>query len=184
MMIPARPVTVGGACASAVATDDAAVVSVEVTPPTLHAPTSNAQTNNAFAFGLGLCYKPGMGQTSEPELVDRWRRLLSQHATVSCALERALEEGHGIGVSEFETLDWLVGARGGRRRMSELAADMYLSQSALSRTVARLEDAGLVARAMCSDDRRAVFVGLTDAGRTLHRRARRTRYAVLSEHLN
>jgi DNA-binding MarR family transcriptional regulator len=125
-----------------------------------------------------------MGPMPEQELVSRWRHLLSQHAAVSCALERALEEQHGIGVSEFETLDWLVGAHGARRRMSELAADMYLSQSALSRTVARLEDAGLVARSMCSDDRRAISVCLTDAGRTLHRRARRTRYSVLSEHLN
>jgi DNA-binding MarR family transcriptional regulator len=132
----------------------------------------------------GCVTKRGMGQMPEQELVRRWRALLSQHATVSCALERALEERHGIGVSEFETLDWLAGTRDRRCRMSELAADMYLSQSALSRTVARLEDAGLVARAMCSDDRRAIFVGITDAGCSLHRRARRTRYAVLSEHLN
>jgi DNA-binding MarR family transcriptional regulator len=122
-------------------------------------------------------------QTSEVTLVQRWHELLRQHATVSCALERALEQQHDIGISEFEALDHLVGAECAKRRMSELAGDMHLSQSALSRTVARLEDAGLVTRAMCSDDRRGIFVTLTDRGRTLHRKARRTRHAVLSEHL-
>jgi DNA-binding MarR family transcriptional regulator len=125
-----------------------------------------------------------MVQTAEAELVQRWRTLLRQHAAVSCALERALEEQHGIGVSEFEALDRLAAADRAKRRMSDLAADMYLSQSALSRTVARLENAGLVNRAMCSDDRRGIFVSLTDRGRALHRRARRTRHAILSEHLD
>jgi DNA-binding MarR family transcriptional regulator len=67
--------------------------------------------------------------------------------------------------------------------MHDLAGDMYLSQSALSRTVARLERAGLVARSMCADDRRAIFVTLTDAGRERHASARRTQRAVLAEHL-
>jgi DNA-binding MarR family transcriptional regulator len=121
---------------------------------------------------------------TEADLVQRWRTLLRQHAAVSCALERALEEQHGIGVSEFEALDQLVGAHRAKRRMSDLAGDMYLSQSALSRTVARLEDAGLVTRVMCSDDRRGIFVSLTDRGRALHRKARRTRHTVLSNHLD
>jgi DNA-binding MarR family transcriptional regulator len=60
---------------------------------------------------------------------------------------------------------------------------MYLSQSALSRTVARLERGGLVVRGMCADDRRAIFITLTDAGRECHARARRTQRAVLAEHL-
>jgi DNA-binding MarR family transcriptional regulator len=126
---------------------------------------------------------PVMGRTAEADVVQRWRDLLRQHAAVSCALERALEQ-HGLGVSEFEALDQLVAADRAKRRMSELAADMYLSQSALSRTVARLEDAGLVTRVMCSDDRRGIFVSLTDKGRATHRKARVTRHAVLSEQLD
>jgi DNA-binding MarR family transcriptional regulator len=125
-----------------------------------------------------------MGQTSEATLVQRWRELLRQHAVVSGALERALEHQHGIGISEFEALDRLVGADRSKRRMSELAGEMHLSQSALSRTVARLEDAGLVTRVMCSDDRRGIFVSVTDQGRSLHRKARRTQHDVLGEHLS
>jgi DNA-binding MarR family transcriptional regulator len=94
----------------------------------------------------------------------------------------ALQDTHGIGMSEFEALDRLVDATCEKRRMHELAGDMYLSQSALSRTVARLERDGLVVRSMCSDDRRAIAVELTAAGRERHAEARKTQRAVLAEH--
>ncbi|HEX5087369.1 MAG TPA: MarR family transcriptional regulator [Nocardioides sp.] len=115
------------------------------------------------------------------ELVHEWRTLLARHATVSCALEKALEVEHGIGLSEFETLDRLVDANCSNYRMSDLACDMHLSQSALSRAVARLERDGLVRRDMCPDDRRAMFVCLTAEGKRVHRRALPTHRSVLSE---
>jgi DNA-binding MarR family transcriptional regulator len=119
----------------------------------------------------------------EDVIVGRWRDLLACYSTVSCALDRALQDAHGIGMSEFEALDRLVDATCEQRRMHDLAGDMYLSQSALSRTVARLERAGFVTRGMCADDRRAIFVALTEAGRERHEQARRTQRAVLAEHL-
>jgi len=86
-------------------------------------------------------------------------------------------------MSEFETLDRLVAADCEKRRMQDLAADMYLSQSALSRTVARLEKGGLVGRALCEADRRGIFVTLTESGVRRHAEARETHRAVLAEHL-
>lgn len=114
-------------------------------------------------------------------LVDEWRVLLDRHATVSCALEKALQGQHRIGLSEFETLDRLIDANCGDYRMSDLANDIYLSQSALSRAVARLERDGLVERTMCREDRRAVFVCLTDKGRAVYERALPTHRSVLAE---
>ncbi|MFG1790926.1 MarR family winged helix-turn-helix transcriptional regulator [Nocardia sp. NPDC049149] len=113
-------------------------------------------------------------------LLGEWRELLDRHATVSCALEKALQGQHQIGLSEFETLDRLIEANCGNYRMSDLANDIYLSQSALSRAVARLERDGLVSRTMCADDRRAVFVCLTDKGREVHEEAVWTHRAVLT----
>jgi DNA-binding MarR family transcriptional regulator len=124
-----------------------------------------------------------MSDAGEDVIVRRWRDLLACYSTVSCALDRALQDAHGIGMSEFEALDRLVDATCEERRMHDLAGDMYLSQSALSRTVARLERAGLVSRSMCADDRRAISVTLTETGRELHARARRTQRAVLTRHL-
>jgi DNA-binding MarR family transcriptional regulator len=120
---------------------------------------------------------------AESPLVNRWRTLLSSYNEVAVHLERALQETHGLTMSDFETLDRLTSQECDKRRMQELAAAMYLSQSALSRTVARLEKSGLVERSHCEDDRRGVFVELTEAGLQRHAEARKTHLAVLAEHL-
>ena len=116
--------------------------------------------------------------------VGEWREMLDRHAKVSCALEKALQDEHGIGLSEFEILDRLVDANCGKYRMSDLAQDIYLSQSALSRAVARLEQNGLVKRDMCTDDRRAIFVCLTGEGGKRHQAALPTHREVLSSTWN
>jgi DNA-binding MarR family transcriptional regulator len=121
--------------------------------------------------------------TAERTLVHRWRALLTSYNEVAYHLERALQEGHGLSMGEFETLDRLVTVPCEKRRMQDLAAGMYLSQSALSRTVARLERNGLVRRELCQDDRRGIFVAMTDQGLRLHAEARDTHRAVLAEHL-
>ncbi|KZM68295.1 MarR family winged helix-turn-helix transcriptional regulator [Nocardia terpenica] len=123
-------------------------------------------------------------QAAPTGLVREWRDLLSKHAAVSCALEKELQSRHHIGLSEFETLDRLVDAACETYRMSELAGDIYLSQSALSRAVARLEREGLVSRSMCTDDRRAIYVCLTDKGRALHASAAPTHREVLGSTLH
>jgi DNA-binding MarR family transcriptional regulator len=121
---------------------------------------------------------------AETALVDRWRTLASCYNDLACHLDRALQERHGLTMSEFETLDRLVGAECDKRRMQDLEAVMYLSQSALSRAVARLEKSGLVARALCDADRRGVFVAATPEGVARHAAARATHLAVLAEHLS
>ena len=118
-----------------------------------------------------------------PEVVGEWREILDRHAKVSCALEKALGVDHKIGLSEFEILDRLADTEHGKYRMNELAGDIYLSQSALSRAVDRLESDGLVERLTCDDDRRGVFVQLTDSGRTLHQQALPTHREVLANSL-
>ncbi|GAA2590477.1 MarR family transcriptional regulator [Dactylosporangium fulvum] len=120
---------------------------------------------------------------SEGGLVERWRSLLTSYNEVAGHLERALQDGHGLTLSEFEILDRLISQECEKRRMQDLAADMYLSQSALSRAVARLERVGLVERAMCEADRRGVFVVITDAGLERHTAARKTHLTILAEHL-
>ena len=121
---------------------------------------------------------------TEAGLVARWRSLLSCYNTIACDLDRRLQERHRLSMSDFEALDRLIDAGCDKCRMQQLAADMYLSQSALSRTVARLEKHGLVVREMCVDDRRGVFVRVTDEGRRLHTDARKTHLEVLAEHLD
>ncbi|MRH86111.1 MarR family transcriptional regulator [Nocardia sp. SYP-A9097] len=116
-------------------------------------------------------------------LVAQWRDLLARHATTSCALEKELQGRHHLGLSEFETLDRLMDAGVESYKMSDLAHDIHLSQSALSRAVARLERDGLVSRSLCEQDRRAIFVCLTDKGRELHAKAAPTHREVLEQSL-
>jgi DNA-binding MarR family transcriptional regulator len=113
-------------------------------------------------------------------LVSAWRDLLGRHAATWCALERELGERHGLGVSEFEVLDRLVEGGKDLNRVQELAQAAYLSQSALSRVVARLERDGLVTRSMCDVDRRGVYVCLTEEGHARHAAAQATQRAVLA----
>lgn len=58
-------------------------------------------------------------------------------------------------------------------RVSDLYAHLQLDLSNVSRLVARMEQAGLVARNPCPDDARAVRVVLTPEGRTLAERVDR-----------
>lgn len=128
-----------------------------------------------------------MSAPSDPELVEAWRTLLARQAATACALDRELNERHGLGMSEFEVLERLVEGTDGdcaaSLRVQELAHSVHLSQSALSRLIARLEKAGLVERSMCPEDRRGVSVCLTPAGRDRHTDAVPTHRSVLAEML-
>src|ERR687887_2404043 len=119
----------------------------------------------------------------DPALLNEWRDLLDRHARVTCALEHALEERHGLGISEFEVLDRLASSNHETHRIQELADAVHLSQSALSRVVGRLEADGLVNRSICAEDRRGIYACLTEAGRARHAEARPTHRQVLQENL-
>ncbi|MFF3335293.1 MarR family winged helix-turn-helix transcriptional regulator [Streptomyces sp. NPDC002888] len=108
---------------------------------------------------------------AEQALVDQWRDILALHARTQCELDRALHQ-HGLCASDFEVLDVLAegSASDGActYRVQEISERVHLSQSALSRLIARLEKDGLVERGMCAEDRRGVRVALTGKGRALH----------------
>ncbi|SDD34883.1 MarR family winged helix-turn-helix transcriptional regulator [Actinokineospora iranica] len=121
-----------------------------------------------------------VAEDADLPLVQGWRELLTVHARTWCALDRELAR-HGLSASEFEILDRLVEAEGADARVQDLAAAAHLSQSAVSRLIGRLERDGLVARAMCVQDRRGIQVCLTPAGHARHAEALSTHRAVLAE---
>ncbi|MET8861417.1 MarR family transcriptional regulator [Nonomuraea sp. NPDC004580] len=114
------------------------------------------------------------------DVVETWHYVLAKHAKAMCALERELGARHGLGPSEFEVLDRIV-HHDRKLRIQELCDEVHLSQSALSRVVGRLEKAALVSRDVCRDDRRGVYVCITDQGRARHAEAVPTHRAVLAE---
>jgi DNA-binding MarR family transcriptional regulator len=124
-----------------------------------------------------------VAMNAEQTLVENWRDLADRHARVTCALEKVLQDEHGLGVSEFEVLERLATPDKDQHRMQELADAVYLSQSALSRLIGRLEAEGLVSRAICSEDRRGIYACLTPTGRERYESARPTQRQVLAEML-
>ncbi|MFD9436925.1 MarR family winged helix-turn-helix transcriptional regulator [Streptomyces sp. NPDC060002] len=134
-----------------------------------------------------MAAKKGEAETEvEQALVEQWRDMLALHARTQCELDRALHQ-HGLCGSDFEVLDVLAesAAPDGScsYRVQEIAERVHLSQSALSRLVARLEKDGLVERGMCAEDRRGVRVALTGKGRALHGDVRPVQRAVLTRML-
>ncbi|MFI6932633.1 MarR family winged helix-turn-helix transcriptional regulator [Streptomyces sp. NPDC050287] len=124
---------------------------------------------------------------AEQALAEQWREILALHARTQCELDRALHQ-HGLCASDFEVLDVLSEGRSAdgtcSYRVQEISERVHLSQSALSRLIARLEKDGLVERGMCTEDRRGVRVTLTEKGRTLHGEVLPVQRAVLTRTLN
>jgi DNA-binding MarR family transcriptional regulator len=118
--------------------------------------------------------------TKSTDLEAAWRDLMASHARVSEALEHALQKRHDLSLSEFEVLKRLSESPTGKRRMQELADEIHLSQSALSRLVGRLEEAELASRAICDHDRRGIWACITPAGRAAQKKAAPTQREVLS----
>jgi DNA-binding MarR family transcriptional regulator len=105
------------------------------------------------------------------------------HAAACAALEHELGEQHSLGVSDFEVLDRLAESEEHKFRAQDLAEAVHLSQSALSRLVDRLAGRGLVERCGCDQDRRGIYVVLTEAGEQRHADAVPTHRGVLARTL-
>lgn len=103
-----------------------------------------------------------------------WRGMLRAHRDLVNRLDDELRRRHAISLSSYEVLMLLSDADGGRLRMGELAAELLISRSGLTRLVDRLERDGLVRRERCNDDGRGWFAAITESGRGLIAAARPT----------
>ncbi len=78
---------------------------------------------------------------------------------------------HDVSVTQCYALDALV--RRGALTLNALAAELYLDKSTASRVVDGLERKGYVERRTHPEDRRALLLDLTSAGREVHGRIER-----------
>jgi DNA-binding MarR family transcriptional regulator len=118
----------------------------------------------------------------DPRHLAAWRSLLQAHAALTELLERELVTERGLPLSRYEVLLYLAESPDGRLRMQELAEQVLLSKSGLTRLVDRMEAAGLVRRERCPDDRRGAYAVLTDHGRAVLRRAAPVHLRGIQEH--
>ena len=104
----------------------------------------------------------------DPERLAAWRDASRAHSVVRRQLEVALAE-RDLPLPWFEVLLCLQEA-GGRLRALELAEQLLVNKSSLTRQLDRLEEAGYVRRDRgADDDGRSVLVVLTRDGRAAFR---------------
>jgi DNA-binding MarR family transcriptional regulator len=124
---------------------------------------------------------------TEPDSLDdcelrAWRGLLRTHASLAKRVEAQLEGEHKLPLSSYEVLQRLLDAPGGRMRMCDLAEQVQLSRSGLTRLVDRLEREQLLTRCSCDHDARGAYACLTDRGRERLCAARETHRTVVRQH--
>ena len=107
--------------------------------------------------------------------------LVRSHAAVTRRLSVELTNDHGLTINDYEVLLRLARAPDRRMRRVDLAGEVLLTPSGITRLLDGLERAGFVERGTCESDRRVVYAVLTDAGLAKVREASATHVAQIDE---
>jgi MarR family transcriptional regulator, 2-MHQ and catechol-resistance regulon repressor len=96
---------------------------------------------------------------------DAFGNLLGAHATLTRELSAALVASHGLTVNDYGCLLLLSRAGEQGMRRIDLANELQLSPSGITRLLDRLEERDLVGKGECKEDARVSYAILTDEGR-------------------
>ena len=107
--------------------------------------------------------------------------LLRAHAASTRALNAQLLADHGLTLSDYEVLLRLAWSPDRRMRRVDLAEEVLLTASGITRLLDGLEKAGWVERGTCDSDRRVVYAVLTESGLTKLREAAASHVAQVEE---
>ncbi len=111
-----------------------------------------------------------------------WRAFLLAHARVSRRLDEELRAEHDLSFAEYDAILTIAQAPDRRIRMGQLAEEVLLSKSGVTRLIDRLVQDGLVERSACLADARGAEAVLTERGLDRLRAASRTHLRGISEH--
>lgn len=109
--------------------------------------------------------------------------LLETNARLSRSLGLALEESCDLPLAWFEVLLQLRKSPEGRLKMNQVADAIVHSTGGTTRLIDRLEEASLVERQHCPNDRRAIHVAITPLGNAKLDQALDVHLQYLDEHL-
>ena len=93
-----------------------------------------------------------------------WQSFLAAHRRIVEQLADEMVTEHELPLEWFDVLVHLADLPGMRARQKELRDRMLLSESGVSRLLARMERAGVITRSTAGDDRRGLEITLTEAG--------------------
>ncbi len=111
-----------------------------------------------------------------------WRAFLLAYARVSRRLDEELRSEHDVSFAEYDALLTIAHAPERRIRMGQLAEEVLLSKSGVTRLIDRLVGDGLVERSTCLSDARGAEAVLTERGLERLRAASKTHLRGIEEH--
>lgn len=129
-----------------------------------------------------------VSEPAEPALEPRdarlapWRAFLLAHTRVFRRLDEELRAEHDLTVGEYDALLTIAQSPERRIRMRQLADQVILSKSGVTRLIDRLVDDGLVERSACLADARGAEAVLTERGLVRLRAASKTHLRGIHEH--
>jgi MarR family 2-MHQ and catechol resistance regulon transcriptional repressor len=95
---------------------------------------------------------------------DAFGKLLGAYAVLSRELSASLLASHGLTINDYGALLLLSRAGEEGMRRIDLANELQLSPSGITRLLDRLEEQGLVGKGACKEDARVSYAVLTDDG--------------------
>jgi DNA-binding MarR family transcriptional regulator len=110
-----------------------------------------------------------------------WVRLLRAHASLTRTLNAQLHADHELTLNDYEALLHLARGAGCGMRRVDLAGELLLTPSGITRLLDGLEQSGLVEKGACESDARVSYAVITDAGRTKLEQASAGHVAALTE---
>lgn len=108
--------------------------------------------------------------------------LLRAYSHATRMLNAELTADHGLTISDYEVLLRLSRSPDRRMRRVDLAEQVLLTASGITRLLDGLERAGYVERGSCDSDRRVVYAVLTDDGVAKLREASESHVAQIEEY--
>jgi DNA-binding MarR family transcriptional regulator len=111
--------------------------------------------------------------------VEAWINLLRGQSAAIRVINAQLVADHGLTINDFECMLLLARADERRMRRVDLAEQLILTASGVTRLLDGLEKEGWVDRASCATDRRVTYAVLTDEGYGKLQEASKTHVADL-----
>ena len=109
--------------------------------------------------------------------VEAWIHLIRGQSAATRAVNAQLVADHGLTINDFECMLLLARAEDRRMRRVDLAEQLILTASGVTRLLDGLEKEGWVDRANCASDRRVIYAVLTDEGHSKLKEASKSHVA-------
>ncbi|MDI9896579.1 MarR family winged helix-turn-helix transcriptional regulator [Rhodococcus sp. IEGM 1381] len=100
-----------------------------------------------------------------PSQESAWRAYMGLSLQMTFEMNRQLTEDHGLSLADYSVLVALADSPDGRRRVTDLAAEIGWERSRASHHLARMSARGLTDRTVSTTDARATDAVITEAGR-------------------